>query len=130
MIFLLLNTPGDAIVEDLSNDRLAALAADGITLIDIRRPDEWEETGVIDGSHLLTFFDDRNKYDLDHWLLEFDKVAERNEPFILICRHGIRTGKLGRYLNGRADFGRVLHLQQGITEWIEAGCPITEIPDA
>ena len=129
LIFLLLNTPRDAVVEDLSNDQLAALAGQGVPLMDIRRPEEWEETGVIEGSHRLTFFDDRNKYDLDRWLLEFDKVADRKEPFILVCRHGVRTEKLGRYLNGRPDFGRVYHLQRGITDWVESGKPTRGVSD-
>ena len=126
MIFLLHNTPQDAFVEDLSNDQLAALVSEGVPLVDIRRQGEWEETGIVAGSQLLTFFDERNKYDLDLWLEQFDKVAERKKPFILICRHGIRTRKLGRYLNGRPDFGQVLHLQHGITGWIEADDPVTE----
>lgn len=126
MIFLLHNTPADALVVDLSNDQLAALVSEGVPLVDIRRRGEWEETGVVAGSKLLTFFDERNKYDLDLWLDQFDKVTERNKPFILICRHGIRTRTLGRYLNGRPDFGKVLHLQHGITGWIEAGGPVTE----
>ena len=74
MIFLLHNTPQDAFVEDLSNDQLAALVSEGVPLVDIRRQGEWEETGIVAGSQLLTFFDERNKYDLDLWLEQFDKV--------------------------------------------------------
>ena len=126
MIHLLLNTPPQAVVENLSDEQLEAMAAKGVPLIDIRRSCEWEETGVVQGSHRLTFFDDRNKYDLDRWLEEFDKVADRGKPFILICRQGIRTGKLGRYLNGRPEFGQVFHLQHGISGWIGAGRAVTE----
>lgn len=125
MINLLFGTPNWAKVEHLSDDQLTALAAEGVPLIDIRRDEEWEETGVIAGSHLLTFFRERDKYDLDAWLGEFDKVADRNKPFILICRHGIRTAKLGRFLDGREDFSNVHHLQLGITGWIEAGRPVS-----
>jgi rhodanese-related sulfurtransferase len=127
MIHLLLNTPADAVVIGLNDDELVAKMAEGIPLIDIRRPYEWEETGVIEGSHLITFFDDRNKYDLDVWLAAFDKITDRDKPFILICRHGIRTGKLGRFLDGREDFRQVFHHQQGITRWIEGGHPVRDI---
>jgi rhodanese-related sulfurtransferase len=116
------------VVEDLSNQQLALLAAEGVPLIDIRRPLEWDDTGVIDGSHRLAFFDNRNNYDLDLWLEGFDKVADRKKPFILICGHGVRTGNLGHYLDGRPDFGRVLHLKHGIAGWIEAGRPVIETP--
>jgi rhodanese-related sulfurtransferase len=115
-------------VEDLSNQQLALLLTEGIPLIDIRRPLEWEETGIIDGSRRLAFFDDRNNYDLDLWLEGFDKLADRKIPFILICGHGVRTGNLGSYLEGRPDFGRVLHLQYGIAGWIESGLPVIDNP--
>ncbi len=129
MINLLLNTPHAATVGDLIDDQLIDMAAAGVPLIDIRREFEWEETGVIAGSHLITFFDERNKYDLDAWLTAFDKVADRDKPFILICRQGIRTRKLGRFLDGRQDFRDVHHLQLGIAGWILAGRP-TEPIDA
>jgi rhodanese-related sulfurtransferase len=125
LIHLLLNTPPDAVVGELTDEQLAAMAATGAPLIDIRRPSEWEETGVIEGSHLLTFFDERNNYDLDAWLTAFDMVADRNESFILICRHGIRTRKLGRFLDGRPDFLQVNHLERGISGWIEADRPVS-----
>lgn len=115
-------------MEDLSNQQLASLAAEGVPLIDIRRPLEWEVTGIIEGSFRLAFFDDRNNYDLDLWLEGFDKVADRKMPFILICGHGVRTGNLGRYLEERPDFGPVLHLQHGIAGWIESGLPVSENP--
>lgn len=129
MIYLLQNTPSAATVGDLIDDQLIDMAAGGVPLIDIRRAFEWEETGVIAGSHLITFFDERNKYDLDSWLTAFDKVADRDKPFILICRQGIRTRKLGRFLDGRQDFRDVHHLQLGIAGWILAGRP-TEPIDA
>ncbi len=125
VIYLLLNTPPGAVVGDLTDEQLVTLAAGGAPLIDIRRQTEWTQTGIIEGSHLLTFFDERYKYDLDAWLTAFDKVADRNEPFILICRQGIRTRKLGRFLDGRSDFRQVNHLQRGISGWIEAGRPVS-----
>ena len=124
MIHLLFNTPKWARVGNLSDDQLTALSGDGVPLIDIRRDEEWEQTGVIEDSHLITFFHDRDKYDLDGWLAEFDKVADRDRPFILVCRNGIRTAKLGRFLDGRQDFSNVHHLHHGISAWIEAGRPV------
>jgi rhodanese-related sulfurtransferase len=129
VIYLLLNTPREATVGDLTDGQLIDMAAAGVPLVDIRRAFEWEETGVIAGSHLITFFDEWNKYDLDAWLTAFDKVADRDKPFILICRQGIRTRKLGRFLDGRLDFRDVHHLQLGIASWILAGRP-TEPIDA
>ena len=129
MIHLLLNTPPEAVVGNLSNEDLEARVAAPTPLLDIRRPYEGEETGVGEGSHLITFFDERDKYDLDAWLEAFDKVALRDQPFVLICRMGIRTAKLGRYLNGREDFGTVLHLHHGITGWMESDRPVSPHED-
>ena len=36
---------------------LQRLRTEGVTVIDVRRAEEWSKTGVIEGSHLLTFFD-------------------------------------------------------------------------
>ena len=46
-------------VVDIDNAELAKLAASGVPVIDIRTRPEWEETGIVPGSHLLTFFDER-----------------------------------------------------------------------
>jgi hypothetical protein len=40
---------------ELNNDQLKERLAAGATVIDIRRPDEWKQTGVIPGTHLVTF---------------------------------------------------------------------------
>jgi len=118
------STPPGAALKDLDNDQLATMKAGGVPVIDIRRPAEGELTGVIEGSCLLPFFDERNNYDLDAWLAAFDKIADRDKPFILVCRHGVRTSHLGRYLDGRPDFSHVCHLRNGIAGWIEEGRPV------
>ena len=61
MLHLLFNTPADARVADLDPAGLAARLAAGVPVLDIRRDEEWESTGVIPGSHLLTFFDQQRR---------------------------------------------------------------------
>lgn len=124
VLTLILSTPAWAEVTDLTNEQLAERAAAGVPVIDIRRPAEWEQTGVVPGSHLLTFFDERGNYDLDAWLRELAKITGKDEPFILVCRTGNRTSQVGRYLDGQLGFGQVLHLEHGITQWIAAGRPV------
>ena len=51
-------------VENIDNDRLKFLIDEGIPIIDIREEVEWKETGIVDRSHLITFFDAEGKYDV------------------------------------------------------------------
>ena len=121
MLHLLFNTPADARVVDLDPAGLGALQAAGAPVIDIRREEEWELSGIIPGSHLLTFFDEYRRYDLAAWLAGFDRVADRTRPFALVCRNGVRTRRLGRYLDGALGWPGVHHLQGGLRQWIEQG---------
>ena len=41
--------------EKISLDKLKLLMSEGVPLIDIRTAKEWQETGVIKDSHLITF---------------------------------------------------------------------------
>ncbi|MBK9776050.1 MAG: rhodanese-like domain-containing protein [bacterium] len=129
MLYLLFNTPAHARVIDVDADGLLALQAAGAPVIDIRREDEWEMTGIIPGSLLLTFFDEYRRYDLDTWLAAFDRVADRNQPFVLVCRNGVRTRRLGRYLHGVCGWTGVHHLAGGLRPWAESGRPMDLPPD-
>lgn len=114
-------------VGNLSNTEMKQLMAENIPIIDIRRPDEWQSTGVVDGSQLLTFFDGRGHYDMDKWLAALDKIAGKNDKFILICRSGNRTGQVANYLDKKSGYTQVYHLQRGIKNWIKAGDKIVSV---
>lgn len=129
MLHLLFNTPVHARVHDLDADGLVALAAQGAPVIDIRRDEEWEATGIIPGSRLLTFFDEYRRYDLEAWLAAFDLVAGRERPFVLVCRNSVRTRWLGRYLDGALGWPAVHHLLGGVRLWAEQGRPLELAPD-
>lgn len=129
MLHLLFNTPAHASVVDLDTPGLQALQAAGAPVIDIRREEEWELTGIIPGSCLLTFFDEYRRYDLAAWLAGFDRIADRARPFVLVCRNGVRTRRLGRYLDGALGWPAAHHLQGGLRRWIEDGGPLDLPPD-
>jgi rhodanese-related sulfurtransferase len=126
---MMMTTPVDARVVDLDVGGLQALMAAGVPVIDIRREDEWEGTGIIPGTHLLTFFDAYRRYDLAAWLAGFDRVADRQQPFALVCRNGVRTRRLGRYLQGVMGWPSVSHLAGGLTLWIAAAGDIDLPPE-
>ena len=97
--------PLHAEVIDVDSAGLERLRAEGVAVIDVRRPEEWRKTGVIEGSHLLTFFDRKGRYDLEQWLPALAAIAESGEPVALICRSGNRSGR------GRAPAGQAVRIQ-------------------
>jgi rhodanese-related sulfurtransferase len=129
VLHLLFNTPADARVADLDPAGLAARLAAGVPAIDIRRDEEWERTGVIPGCHLLTFFDQYRRYDLPAWLAAFDRIADREQPFVLVCLNGVRTRRLGRYLDGALGWPAVHHLAGGVNAWLAAGQDLELAPE-
>ncbi len=116
----LLSLTAMADVGQLSNDQLKKMMDENIPVIDIRRLDEWQSTGVIKNSHLLTFFDARGNYDMDKWLAEVAKFVNKDQKVILVCRSGNRTGMVSKFLDSKLGFTQVYHLQHGINDWIRA----------
>lgn len=108
-------------VGQISNEELNKLMDQNVPVIDIRRDDEWKSTGVVEGSHKLTFFDARGKYDMDKWLAELDKIAKKDQPFILICRTGNRTGQVSNFLDKKLGYQKVYNVKDGIKKWIKDG---------
>jgi hypothetical protein len=46
---------------NIDNQQLKTLQAQGVPVFDIRRTDEWQQTGVVEGSKRLTFVDDKGR---------------------------------------------------------------------
>ena len=108
-------------VIEIGNNALASLVDKQVPIIDIRRQEEWSQTGIIEGSILMTFFDKEGKAEVDTWLQNLDLVANKNEPFILICRTGRRTGLVANFLSKKLKYEKVYDVTDGITEWIRKG---------
>ena len=120
--------PLHAEVVQVDSAGLERLRAEGVPVIDVRRADEWRETGVIDGSHLLTFFDKKGRYDLDTWLPALAAIAESGQPVVLICRSGKRSGRVARLLDEQFGYRHVYTARDGIVGWIENGRSTVERP--
>ena len=110
-------------VTHVDSAALERLLERGVPVIDIRTPEEWRETGVIEGSHLLTFFDARGRYDTRAWLSELTAIATRGEPFALICDSGGRSGLVGEFLDAHLGFQHVHDAPGGIARWIRENRP-------
>ena len=120
-LLLLATSSLQAEVINLSNPQLIKMMSDGIPVIDIRTPEEWKETGIIKGSHLMTFFDKKGNYNLNAWLDKLSKIAGPDDPFILICRSGNRTGQVSHFLDLKLNYSKVHHVTHGIKNWIAEG---------
>ena len=116
-----MSTTVKAEVFEIGNNALASLIDKQVPIIDIRRQEEWSQTGIIEGSILMTFFDKEGKAEVDTWLQNLDLVANKNEPFILICRTGRRTGLVANFLSKKLKYEKVYDVTDGITEWIRKG---------
>ena len=108
-------------VIEIGNVELKSLLQKKIPLIDIRRKDEWKSTGIVDNSILMTFFDKNGKANTNEWLKELTKIANKNDPVILICRTGRRTGIISKFLSEKVGYKLIYDVTDGITDWIKKG---------
>ena len=85
-------------LRDLSpNDFIDAQENGGI-VIDIRREEEWKETGILQGSNTITAFTKDGNIHPDFPKKFFDLINDIDVPILLYCRTGNRTGILGQAL--------------------------------
>lgn len=117
-------------IVDIENAELASLLASGVTIIDVRTAPEWQETGIVPGSHLLTYFDERGKADPAAWLEKVQAFAKPAEPVIVICRSGNRTKAVSQFLSQHAGYAKVYNVKHGIRAWAKEGRPIISAKEA
>ena len=112
---------------NLDNAGLKALAAQGVAIYDVRRPEEWRSTGVVEGSRTLTYVDKSGRPNPE-FLPRFTAEVGKDAPVILICRTGSRTDKLARELMEQHGYTRVYNVRDGITGWIGEKNPVVKTP--
>ncbi len=110
-------------VIDIDNQEFARLLKDGVPVIDIRLQAEWEQTGIVAGSHLFTFFDERGRANPAAWMDKVKPVAGPEQPVIVICRTGNRTKAVSQFLSQQAGYRKVYNVRAGIMGWLRAGGP-------
>ncbi|CAI6149456.1 MAG TPA: rhodanese-like domain-containing protein [Sulfurimonas sp.] len=110
-------------LKSLSTEEFEQMQAEGFAVIDVRRNDEWEQYGIIEGSHKITFFDESGSYNIDKFLAAFSKiVTSKEQPFILVCAHARRTKSIGEFMSLKLNYKNIYELEGGINwGWIDKG---------
>ncbi len=113
-------------VVNIDSAELSRLVASGVPVIDIRTVPEWHETGLVPGSHPLTFFDERGRADPAAWLAKARQVAKPGTAVVVICRTGNRTRAVSQFLSQQAGYPTVYNVRDGIRAWIREGRPVAQ----
>ena len=111
---------------ELSPQEFIEAQENGGVVIDIRREEEWKETGIIKGSQTITAFTKNGKIHPDFPKKFFDLIDDIDVPILLYCRTGNRTGILGKALIDQIGQTNVSHLSEGIVGWKKQGFPIVD----
>jgi rhodanese-related sulfurtransferase len=107
-------------IHTIDTEKLKKLISDGIALIDIRTEQEWIDTGVIESSNLITFFDKNGNSNAEEWMSRLQKIATKTDPVIIICRSGRRSNIVANYLDKKKDYLTVYDATEGMKSWINA----------
>ena len=120
LFFLLNSTQLFAETYEVNNEKIKILLESSVPLIDIRTEGEWHETGVINSSHLLTFFGKDGNYDFKKWMIAVEEIANKNGSVIIMCRSGRRSRIVSNMMIKENSEYLIYHATNGIKSWIES----------
>jgi len=107
-------------------DAYAQAQAGKLTLIDIRRPEEWKQTGVAKDALQINMAQGEAGFVAQ---VTAELEGDKNAPIGLICRTGNRTTQMQRVLT-EAGFTQVYNVKEGMAGsaagpgWIARGLPL------
>lgn len=107
----------DASVPEIDVAELARRHAEGVYVLDVRQPDEYE-AGHVPGAVLVP---------LDQLEARQSEVPS-DRSLLVICKSGGRSAKAVQVLNG-AGYDAT-NVAGGTMAWIDAGHPVAEGPEA
>ena len=107
--------------------------AGGLTIIDIRRPDEWAETGLPEEAERATIRSPRGNRG---FLARIAKITggDKSTPIGLICARGVRSHHAAKLLRQRG-FSNIYDINEGMlgnargSGWLQQGLPTTTCAD-
>lgn len=89
------------------------LLEDKTPIVDIRTPEEWKESGLLQGAIPIMFFNEQGGYDVNAWLKELNEKVDTTKTFAIICRVGSRTSILAPFLSEKLGY-HVINVQGGM----------------
>lgn len=109
-------------------DAHAQAHAGALTLIDIRRPDEWRQSGVAEDALRINMAHPQGTPGFVRQVAA-EVGGDKNAPIGLICRTGNRSTHMQRALH-EAGFTQVYNIKEGMAGsaagpgWIKRGLPL------
>ena len=98
----------------------AVMQSQGALMIDVREPGEYA-AGHAPGTQLIPLGQ------LERRLSELS--AHKDQPVVLICRSGNRSGQAQEMLT-KAGFTQAVNVEGGMNAWAQAGLPVLTGPAA
>ncbi len=99
-----------------------------LTIVDVRTPQEWRQTGVVPGALEMDMQHPQGAGGFANALLA-EVGGDRAAPIGLICRTGNRSGQVQKVL-AREGFTRVYNIREGMVGsragpgWLRRGLPV------
>ena len=70
--------------KQIKSANVPELLSRGAAIVDVRRPEEWQLTGTVAESILLTFFDQEGNCNPEKWLQQLNQKVTGDVPLVLI----------------------------------------------
>jgi rhodanese-related sulfurtransferase len=109
--------------QNINSTKLQELLDSKVPLYDVRRNDEWHQTGIIQGARTLTFVDRQGRIK-KNFLKKFTAEVDKDQPVIVMCRTGNRSDALTHLLVEKYGYTQVYNLRDGIVNWIYEKKPV------
>ena len=123
LLALLASTLVQAEVINIDANQLEQLRARGVPLVDVRTAPEWRQSGIVEGSHTMTFFDARGRADPRRWMEQLSAIAGPDDELIVICHSGRRSARVSNFLDDQMKYRKVYNVRGGIVSWKSQGRP-------
>ena len=117
----LINVEIPPALANVNSQQLIQAQKNNALIIDIRRSEEWIETGIIDGAKTITAFTKEGNLHPQFREIFFPLVKGLDKSILLYCRSGNRSAMIGNALVDQLGFTNVMHLSGGIVEWKDQG---------
>ncbi len=118
----------------VSPDQALQLARGGqVTIIDIRRPDEWRQSGLPAGAERATVRLSRGPNEFLNKIAKLTQ-GDKSKPIALICAAGVRSGYAAKLLASRG-YTQVMDISEGMlgnghgAGWLARDLPISIFKD-